>query len=307
MLKQRVTTALLLLPAVYFLIFHLRLDVFAAIIVVLTYLMALEWSKLSYSNSRLRKLEPKTIVRKTAINSIYALLVSGVNLAVWHYGERLSVWPSISWPNYFHWDLPLLFLLVSLVAILVAIIIVLTYTINTKWWQASALKLLLGLVLLPAFFVSFVSIRNVGYAAGNLEYGGSLLLYMLLLIWAADTGAYFTGKQFGKSKLTSVSPNKTWEGVLGGLLLSTIVGWLGITTLNLKIQNYYLFTAMIVLLGIISVFGDLFESALKREANIKDSGNILPGHGGLLDRLDSTITVAPLFYLIFSYFEWFNG
>ena len=116
-----------------------------------------------------------------------------------------------------------------------------------------------------------------------------------------------TGKLFGKHKLTSVSPNKTWEGAIGGLLLSTLIGWAGIGVLNLKVDNLALYLSVVFLLAVISVFGDLFESALKRVAKIKDSGNLLPGHGGLLDRLDSTITVAPMFLLTFSYFEWFNG
>ncbi len=294
MLKQRIITALVLLPAVFFLIFGLRLDLFAAAIVVIVYLMALEWAKLSMYSTAIK-------------NSLFALLVSGINLSIWHFSEQLEVWPSISWPNYFHSDIPLLILLCSVAVILMVIIIVLTFSVKKTWWQSPAIKSLFGLVLLPAFFISFVSIRNIGYAGGNTLYGGKLLLYMLLLIWAADIGAYFFGKAFGKTKLTKVSPNKTWEGVLGGLLLTCLVGWLGISVLALKANNPILFLAIILFLGVISVFGDLFESALKRVANIKDSGNLLPGHGGLLDRLDSTITVAPIFYLTFSYFEWFNG
>jgi phosphatidate cytidylyltransferase len=294
MLKQRIITALLLLPAVYFLIFSLRLEIFVAVILVIAYLMALEWAKLAGFS-------------KPTHSSYFALAVSAINLSIWYFSERVEVWPSISWPNYFHLDLPLVILLISLVAIFVAVMIVLTFSTNNSWWQAKLSKSLLGIILLPAFFISFVSIRNVGYSAGNDVYGGTLLLYMLLLIWAADIGAYFSGKAFGKTKLTQVSPNKTWEGAIGGLILSCTVGWFGISVLDLNVDNKLLFITVIVFLAIISVFGDLFESALKRAANIKDSGNLLPGHGGLLDRLDSTITVAPVFYLTFSYFEWFNG
>jgi len=294
MLKQRVITALLLLPAVYFLIFSLRLEIFAAVILVIVYLMALEWAKLA------------GFVRPSH-SSYFALTVSIVNLSIWYFSERVDVWPSISWPNYFHKDLPLVILLVSLLAILIAVIIVLTFSTNNRWWQAKLSKSLLGIILLPAFFIAFVSIRNIGYSGGNTVYGGTLLFYMLLLIWAADIGAYFSGKAFGKTKLTQVSPNKTWEGAIGGLILSCTVGWFGISVLDLRVENQLVFIVAIVFLAIISVFGDLFESALKRAANIKDSGNLLPGHGGLLDRLDSTITVAPVFYLTFSYFEWFNG
>jgi len=294
MLKQRVITALLLLPAVYFLIFSLRLEIFAAVILVIVYLMALEWAKLA------------GFVKATH-SSYFALALSAVNLSIWHFSERVEVWPSISWPHYFHLDLPLTIVLVSLIAIFIAVMIVLTFSINSRWWQARVSKSLLGFILLPSFFIAFVSIRNIGYSGGNTVYGGSLLLYMLLLIWAADIGAYFSGRAFGKTKLTPVSPNKTWEGAIGGLILSCTVGWFGISSLDLNVVNLPLYFAVIIFLAIISVFGDLFESALKRAANIKDSGNLLPGHGGLLDRLDSTITVAPVFYITFSYFEWFNG
>jgi len=294
MLKQRIITVLALLPAAFLLIFWLRLDIFAAVIVVIVYLMALEWARLAELSSSIK-------------NSMFALLISGVNLATWRFSEQLEVWPSIGWPNYFQPDFPLVVLLSSLAVIFLAVVIVLTFTISRVWWQFKLLKLLFGLVLLPAFFISFVSIRNIGYSGEDVRYGGSLLFYMLLLIWAADVGAYFVGKKFGKTKLTQVSPNKTWEGVLGGLTFSLLVGWLGISILDLRVESSALFLVVILFIGIISVFGDLFESSLKRVAGIKDSGNLLPGHGGLLDRFDSTLTVAPVFYLTFSYFEWFNG
>ncbi|MCF6194932.1 MAG: hypothetical protein L3J46_11435, partial [Kangiellaceae bacterium] len=171
MLKQRVITALLLLPAVYFLIFSLRLEIFAAVILVIVYLMALEWAKLA------------GFVKPTH-SSYYALLVSATNLSIWKFSERVEVWPSISWPNYFHLDLPLAILLISLVAIFAAVMIVLTFSINSQWWQSTLSKSVLGIILLPTFFISFVSIRNIGYSAGNTIYGGTLLFYMLLLFWA---------------------------------------------------------------------------------------------------------------------------
>ncbi len=298
MLKQRITTALVLLPAVFFLLFLVRLDFFAGLILVVVYLMALEWAKLSE-------------FKKQTHWSFYALLISFVNLAIWYFSESLVVWPSLSWPHHIQMDLPLLVLLGALFIIFLCIVIVLSFSINKRWWQNRNIKSLFGLVLLPAFFVSFISIRQTGYPAlpgvGDFTYGGKLLLFMLLLIWAADIGAFVTGKLLGRHKLTKVSPNKTWEGVIGGVLLSVLIGLTGISVLKLQVDNRLVYLLVLLSLATISVFGDLFESALKRAANIKDSGNLLPGHGGLLDRLDSTITVAPVFYLSFSYFEWFNG
>ncbi len=297
MLKQRIITALVLLPAVFLLLFSVRLDFFAGLILIVVYLMALEWAKLSE-------------FKKNIHWSLFALLISFVNLSIWYFSEALVVWPSLSWPHYVQMDLPLLILFVALFFIFLSVVIVLSFSSNKNWWQGKMIKSLFGLILLPAFFVSFISIRQTGYpmyGVGDFAYGGKLLLFMLLLIWAADTGAFVTGKLFGKHKLTKVSPNKTWEGVIGGISLSVAIGWAGISVLDLQVNNMAVYLLVILSLAIIAVFGDLFESALKRVADIKDSGNLLPGHGGLLDRLDSTITVAPLFYLSFSYFEWFNG
>ena len=200
----------------------------------------------------------------------------------------------------------MIFLLLSLPAIIVAVTIVLSFSRNNQWWQNSFVKTALAFILLPALYVSLVSVRSQGYLEGDFYFGAKLVLFMLLMIWAADIGAFVTGKLFGKHKLTKVSPNKTWEGAIGGLCFTCLVGWMGISILGLNVSNRLEYMSIILLLGIISVFGDLFESALKRVANIKDSGNLLPGHGGLLDRLDSTITVAPIFYLSFSYLELFN-
>ncbi len=294
MLKQRVITALALLPVVYLLLFRVPLDTFAGLIIIVVYLLALEWAKLSQYQSSVKA-------------SFYALAISAINIAIWYFSESILVWPSLSWPHHVHFDIPLIFLLAAMFAIFAAIFIVLTYTKQSQWWRNALVPSLFGIILLPALFVSFVSLRNIGYANENANYGGGLLLFMLLIIWAADTGAFITGKLFGKHKLTAVSPNKTWEGVIGGLVLSTLIGWAGIGVLNLQVNNLILYFAVVFGLAVISVYGDLFESALKRVANIKDSGNLLPGHGGLLDRLDSTITVAPMFLLSFSYFEWFNG
>lgn len=294
MLKQRIITALMLLPVVFLLLFSASLDFFAAAVIVIVYLMALEWAKLSGIN-------------KPINGTFFALAISLLNLSIWYFSENLLVWPSLSWPHHIKMDLPLVFLFGAILFIIIAIMIVISFSKNNRWWQSLFFKCLLGFALLPPFFISFISIRNVGYGGGNYIYGGSLLLFMLMLIWAADTGAFITGKLFGKHKLTKVSPNKTWEGVIGGLCLSVLIGWIGISVLELKVDNSLYYLLVILLLAIVSVFGDLFESALKRVANIKDSGNLLPGHGGLLDRLDSTITVAPLFFLCFSYFEWFNA
>jgi len=122
------------------------------------------------------------------------------------------------------------------------------------------------------------------------DFGIQAMLWLLVTVAIADTGAYFTGKAIGKTKFSDTSPNKTLEGVFGGIIIATIFG----TYMGLYIAPFW--TALIVTLvtATASVFGDLFESYLKREAGVKDSGDILPGHGGILDRIDGYLFGAPM-------------
>lgn len=122
----------------------------------------------------------------------------------------------------------------------------------------------------------------------------------LCLIWAMDIGAYFTGKKFGKIKLAkSISPNKTWEGLIGGLVFTIMLSFLASKIIYFDAIMFAFFS---ISLGLISVVGDLTVSMFKRNSNQKDTGKILPGHGGFLDRIDSIISSAPLFALGCIYF-----
>ena len=137
-----------------------------------------------------------------------------------------------------------------------------------------------------------------GFAVGvrSLDNGFILMVFLLLIIWGTDSGAYFAGYFFGKNPLApQLSPKKTIEGSIGGLLVSVALGIIG----SFMIELSFL-TAIItaVLISLAAQIGDLFESMLKRTAGIKDSGNIIPGHGGILDRFDSFFISVALFYLI---------
>lgn len=123
-----------------------------------------------------------------------------------------------------------------------------------------------------------------------------LLLFVLILIWLADTLAYFGGRLWGKNKLAvTISPNKTWEGLACGVAGSVVVGAIGQWFWITPHQLNFWFLLTIVVTVLVSVAGDLFESLLKREKGLKDSGQLLPGHGGMLDRIDSLIAAAPVF------------
>ena len=125
--------------------------------------------------------------------------------------------------------------------------------------------------------------------------GAERALFLLALVWAADIGAYFAGRAFGRLKLAPrVSPSKTWEGVLGGLALSAVVAFLGANWFG---ADRTAFVSLCLAVVLLSIVGDLTESMFKRYAGLKDSGSIFPGHGGVLDRIDSVTAAAPAFLL----------
>ncbi len=124
----------------------------------------------------------------------------------------------------------------------------------------------------------------------------SLVLYLIALVAMADTGAYFSGKAFGKNKLApELSPGKTREGVFGGLLGASILAIFAAWYFALPAQDWIYFILLSMVVAMMSVAGDLFESLMKREVGLKDSGNILPGHGGILDRVDGLLAALPIF------------
>lgn len=163
----------------------------------------------------------------------------------------------------------------------------------------NALQLIGGLLLtLTYIFIPLALAIPIGFSSG--VYDPRTLFGLFILIWASDSLAYITGRLFGKRKLFErLSPNKTWEGFWGSVILTSITGYV------LSLTGFGLSTLEWIMLGALTVFiataGDLFQSMLKRSANIKDSGNILPGHGGILDRFDSILFCLPAYYIYFYY------
>ena len=131
------------------------------------------------------------------------------------------------------------------------------------------------------------------YSTDLLHYDPRRIFALLFLIWASDIGAYVAGKTFGKHKMApQISPGKTWEGWAGGFVLTLVVGWaVGFMLPDMPLAH------RLVAAGVVAVFaplGDLAESMLKRSVGVKDSGSIMPGHGGLLDRFDAFLLVLPV-------------
>lgn len=136
---------------------------------------------------------------------------------------------------------------------------------------------------------------------GNLTFSPGIVIGFFILIWANDTGAYLTGMSFGRHKLMErISPKKTWEGFLGGVIIASLIAWFLSDCLGVVDKMHWVIIALIV--SVAGTYGDLIESMLKRSIGLKDSGTIMPGHGGFLDRFDSAIVSFPLVYLFISLF-----
>jgi len=152
------------------------------------------------------------------------------------------------------------------------------------------MRLAMGLWVLLPTWVGFSVLR---------ESGAAWLLFVLLLVWGADIGAYFVGRALGRHKLAPrVSPGKTWEGVAGGLMVTALLAIVFASWQSLGVAGGLMLMLATAVVTLVSVLGDLLESMLKRHRGIKDSSQLLPGHGGVLDRVDSLTAAVPLFALL---------
>ena len=178
---------------------------------------------------------------------------------------------------------------------IVALLLVLSYPASAAFWRHSkVLRLIFGILTIVPFFWGMLALRAWHYTDNH--YSGALwLLYVMILVWGADSGAYMFGKMFGKHKLApKVSPGKTWQGFFGGLLTAAVISWAYGVWAHLDVTPTVLLVCSVVA-ALASVLGDLTESMFKREAGIKDSGHLIPGHGGILDRIDSLTAAVPVF------------
>jgi phosphatidate cytidylyltransferase len=176
-------------------------------------------------------------------------------------------------------------------AFAIGLLLLLTWSLfgvpDTAEGGRAAARMALGLVYLP-FLLSFIGQLR------RFESGLGWIFLLLVITWAGDTGAYLAGRAFGRTKLIErVSPNKTREGAVGGLLLA-IAGACLVKGLALERVSWAHAVALGILVDVAGVIGDLFESMLKRTFDVKDTGSLLPGHGGILDRIDSLLFAAPI-------------
>ncbi len=275
MFKTRLITALILLPAFLLLLFGLDAAQFSLLFAVLLLIGGWEYSRLCGFQSFPARL------------AYMAALVAGI-LFLASNDSKIPLANLINGPS-LNPDHLLFFLIAWLLA----------FTRLIKWQPPlnpnnpntiyRSISTVFSLVLLLGAWYSITSLRI-------LDQGQWWVLTMFMLVWAADVGAYLAGKQFGKRRLAAkISPGKTYAGLVGGVLISLITIWAFVSLSPLNINSMLLFLASISIIILISVGGDLYVSLHKRSVDIKDSGQLFPGHGGILDRLDSTIAAAPFF------------
>ena len=291
MLWQRVFTALFLLPVVVGIVFFLPIGLFASVLGAVLLIGAWEWAALVGKPERANRI-------------MFAVLVAITMIVIQRFSPPYVFWPSLNWPAYdevtwFHANnMPLYVLSTSALFWLISPILLWFYPSHAAWWRSSlTLRFTYGLLQLTGIWVALISLRRVG---GNLEpyTGAFLIMFVLLLVWATDVGGYVFGRWLGKKKMApNISPGKTWVGFCGGVGLAMVVGYISKPIFDIQVQSNIGFIVLLLLTVVISVVGDLMESVAKRESGLKDSGRLLPGHGGILDRIDSLIAAAPVFAL----------
>ena len=263
MLKQRIITALFLIPLVIWAIYSLSAQNFSYVLALLLLISSTEWNSFVIFSNKIS-------------GWIFSLLLTFSFIYI-EYSANTQVIQIVIYLSLFWWllSLPLLF----------------SFPFKaTHLLQQKPVKVLVGFIMLLATFLALNVLRN------SPQYGPNYVMYLLLMIWLADSGAYFAGRAWGKHKLIpNVSPGKTWEGVAGGIMATLIAALIAVYVIKLTSFNSMLFILLTLITVVYSVIGDLSESMFKRMANVKDSGNILPGHGGILDRIDSLTSGLPVF------------
>lgn len=278
MLKQRIITAAILAAIFVAALFYLPAPLFSAFVAMITLIGAWEWSSLADLSRRWQRV-------------LYVVLCALVIGACAQYlnahelrsrdvvGAELTADQTLAFRN---------LLVLGGLWWAVALLWVQSYPHSALLWRSRWMRALMGLLVLVPAWVALSYLRI-------LESGQWLVLLLIAIVASADIGGYFTGRRWGRRKLAPhVSPGKTWEGFAGGvaanLLLAVVIGLLGSGTV-------WMWLVIILPTSLVSVLGDLLESMLKRHRGVKDSSALLPGHGGVLDRVDSLTSAAPIFAL----------
>lgn len=271
MLRTRIITAIIMLGVFIPALFFMPLMWWAVSMLVFSLLALNEWAGLLQLNQTTK--------------NVY-LVVSGLLGAFALYGLAKAGFHFL-----FYQGLVLFFIVTIFWLLCVPVWLFFTTKV-----PAQAINMLLGVLLIGSLWLALVCAKEVNPI---------FLLVIISTIWLADSAAYFAGKRFGRHKLApNISPGKTWEGVAGALLAVSVYGALLCVVGDVK--TWWVLPCL-WLVTIAGVYGDLLESLYKRRANLKDSGQILPGHGGLLDRIDGVIPALPIGLLLVYGFHYFNS
>lgn len=297
MLKQRVITALVLVAILLPTLAAQAAWPFAVLTLVFISAAGWEWSRLNEAPGA------RAVIMGVAVAGFCLFAAQRLGLSVWGGGPPEA---SASIGHVHGWGHPLVGFSTPAIIWLVAVVIwvvggAAVLRFGTEYWKhvPQLLRRLLGLALLVLAWLALVESKAQG-----LNY----LLSVFCLVWAADIGAYFGGRAFGRNKLApSISPGKSWEGVWSGMLAVALLSalWIWIDR-HIGVDSPSLYSRLwmglgplgmllaLAFLAAMSVLGDLFESLIKRQAGAKDSSQLLPGHGGVLDRIDALLPVLPL-------------
>jgi len=282
MLLKRIITASVLAFLVALAVFKLPMEYFSLMIGLITLLAAWEWSNLAGITSLVKR-----------VLFLLALTLPMLGLHFWtqilELVAQATDWPDVrDYSGILEWLVipPVLFWVLVMILIRNTPAGVLNLQLKTRY------KVLIGWFVLLSAWMFLSRLRSF--------YGSEMTMYFLILIWAADISAYFAGKKWGITKLApEISPGKTVAGMYGALISGLVCGVV-LNLYNLRYGFNPMVAADFILLSIltvlISVYGDLFFSVVKRQRGVKDSGTLLPGHGGVLDRVDSLIAAVPFFY-----------
>lgn len=289
MLKTRVLTALILIPIVVLITLFSPLILFAILSGIVFLLALKEWANLigitkTYSGKKLFITYASSLAFSILFFFLLAmltLLVIFFFLFILHFFFKFDLARPKTyffWPAYILglWCLP--------------VIAIFIYPKGTKFYTQGKTGLAIGFMVILLAWFSLVLLQS---------FNPYLALYALVLVWVADTAAYFVGKKWGQFKLApNISPGKTWEGLLASVLAGMILSLLAyhLFRFSFDIFAWLIFNMIVVLFA---AAGDLFESIFKRANNVKDSGNMLPGHGGILDRVDALLSAIPVFTMGF--------
>ncbi|MGM0768920.1 MAG: phosphatidate cytidylyltransferase [Pseudomonadota bacterium] len=273
MLKTRIITALILAPIAIGGIFFLPPLGFALFTGAIITIGAWEWANMSGLTSQVSRVG-------------YAAVVAAVMFGLLNVPAVVVLWLALGW-----W--------------LVCFLMVRGYPAGSDRWGSVPVRALMGLLVLVPAWVGLNHLRTGSLQFGDVANNLLVILYVFCVVWVADIGAYFAGRAFGKAKLAPrVSPGKSWAGVWGGLVAVAVFAVVVSQAASAPLEQTLLLVIASLVTGFVSVLGDLLESMLKRFRGIKDSSQLLPGHGGIMDRIDSLTAAIPVFALIITQLGW---